>query len=312
MLKTDESILELYKNGEKVGTQRVYKGGSFTLPYYDGYDVVWYYDGTAITDNRSVSLSAWDKDSNGYIVSTIPKAIVYSITYNLNGGTNNTSNPTTYTIEDSVTLQTPSKVTDVTTTTTYLGNGNYSVEQLITAYTFLGWFTDESFENAITTISGTGAVVLYASWSENTTTTTTIQAYSRDGYYMYFGTYPQTKVTDTTLSSSLNSLAGTLPTSSNSQKWTSYGYYISGSVTDYMWYIDVEYSGAKYRGVYFTSYRPYWCTSSSSSSNGYQYTNGYYTSTVYWFKYEPIKWQILEEADGYATILADLALDSQQ
>ncbi len=240
----------------------------------------------------------------------------YKINYHLNGGENNSNNPATYTVEDEITLQAPTKVTDVTTTTTtYLGNGNYSVEQLVTAYTFLGWFADENFENSITTISGTSAVVLYAKWSENTTTTTTtttIQAYSRDGKYVYFGSYPQTKVTNSTLTTSLNSLAGALPTSGNNQKWTSYGYYISGSVSNYMWYIDVEYSEAKYRGVYFTSYRPYYCTNRSSSSNGYQDDNGYYTSTVYWFKYEPIKWQILEESNGYATILADLALDSQQ
>ncbi len=45
----------------------------------------------------------------------------------------------------------------------------------------------------------------------------------------------------------------------------------------------------------------------------YQYNNdGYYTSTVYWFRYDPIKWTILDESDGKALILADLALDSQQ
>ena len=136
--------------------------------------------------------------------------------------------------------------------------------------------------------------------------------YCRHGNNIYFGTYPQSKVTDSTLTSALTTLAGTLPTSSNSADWTSYGYYISGNVSNFMWYIDKEYSGEKYRGVYFTSYRPYWCTYSSSTGNTYQDDNGYYTSTVYWFKYEPIKWRILKESDGKALILADLALDSQQ
>ena len=138
------------------------------------------------------------------------------------------------------------------------------------------------------------------------------KTYLRHDNNIYFGTYPQTKVTDETLTSALTSLAGTLPTSSNSANWTSYGYYISGSVSNFMWYIDKEYNGEKYRGVYFTSYRPYYCDSSSSTGNTYQDDNGYYISTVYWFKYEPITWRILKESDGKALILADLAIDSQQ
>ena len=139
-----------------------------------------------------------------------------------------------------------------------------------------------------------------------------VKTHIRNGSNVFFGTYPQVKVTDETLTSALTSLAGTLPTSNNSANWTSYGYYISGSVSNFMWYIDKEYNGEKYRGVYFTSYRPYYCGRSSSTSNTCQDNNGYYTSTVYWFKYEPIKWRILNESNGKALILADLAIDSQQ
>ncbi len=136
---------------------------------------------------------------------------------------------------------------------------------------------------------------------------------SASGDYILFGTYPQTEVTDSATKSALNNLRGTLPTSSNKQGWTSYKYYISDSnTTDYMWYIDVTYNSEKYRGVYFTSYRPYYTTSSSSTGNSYQDDNGYSTSTVYWFKYEPIKWRILEESGGYATILCEMIIDSQE
>ncbi len=136
--------------------------------------------------------------------------------------------------------------------------------------------------------------------------------YCRHDNDIYFGSYPQTKVTDNDITTALNNMAGTLPASSNSADWTAYGYYIDGSVSNFMWYIDKEYNGEKYRGVYFTSYRPYYTTASSSDKNSNQDDNGYYTSTVYWFKYEPIKWTILNETDGKALILADLALDSQQ
>jgi|GEM_PF-2842271 len=138
-------------------------------------------------------------------------------------------------------------------------------------------------------------------------------AYKREGNYIYFGTYPQTKVTDSTIISALNKEAGKLPNSSNTQKWTSYKYYIKGkNNTDFMWYIDVENSGNTYRGVYFTSYRPFWITESSSASNSYQDEYGYYTSTVYWFKYEPIKWRILNESNGEALIFSEMAIDSQE
>jgi hypothetical protein len=127
----------------------------------------------------------------------------------------------------------------------------------------------------------------------------------------YFGTYPQSMVTDATLLSTLNSARGTLPTSANSQSWTDYGYYISGSVSSYMWYIDIENSGNEYRGVYFTSYRPYYIATTSSTSNSYQDDNEYTTSSVYWFKYEPITWRVLDVQSSSAFLMADLVLDSQ-
>ncbi len=126
-----------------------------------------------------------------------------------------------------------------------------------------------------------------------------------------FGTYPQNKVIDATLFSTLNAASGTLPTSANSQAWTSYGYYISGSVSSYMWYIDIENSGNEYRGVYFTSYRPYYTTDTSSTLNSWQDNNGYTTSSVYWFKYEPITWRVLDVQSSRAFLMADLVLDSQ-
>ncbi len=127
---------------------------------------------------------------------------------------------------------------------------------------------------------------------------------SATGDYILFGSYPQTKVTDASIISALGEF--------DESTWASYGYYISGQVSDHMYYIDKEYNGEKYRGVYFTSYRPNSCGNSSSASNSYQDDNGYVTSTVYWFKYEPIKWLIVEESNGKATLVADLILDSQQ
>lgn len=127
-----------------------------------------------------------------------------------------------------------------------------------------------------------------------------------------FGEYPQSQVTDSAVIDALTANAGTLPTELYSANWQSYGYYISGKIVDFMWYIDIEYDGGKYRGVYFTNYRPSSIVSDSSQNTSYQDDNGYYVNTAYWFKYEPIKWRILTESDGKAFLLADIALDSQE
>ena len=129
-----------------------------------------------------------------------------------------------------------------------------------------------------------------------------------------FGTYPQREVTDETLIAKLNENAGALPTSGVPQNWTSYGYYKSGASMDYMWYIDIEEGSNRYRGVYFTEYRPlYTSVSNPLEESLNQLKNGYYTGNVYWFKYEPISWTILSEdtTNGIALILCDMIIDSQ-
>ncbi len=168
-----------------------------------------------------------------------------------------------------------------------------------------------SYENGACTRCGAkdpSADQLYTRVDENGNESST-------GKYILFGSYPQSEVTDSATKANLtwkDAQTTALPTSKNANGWTDYGYYISGSVSSYMWYKDVTYSGNEYRAVYFTSYRPYWTDYSSSTGNSYQYTSGYYLSTVYWFKYEPIKWRILEESNGTAFLMADIILDSQQ
>ena len=137
-----------------------------------------------------------------------------------------------------------------------------------------------------------------------TITITTTKPYTKEGNKIYFGTYPQTKVTATT-ENGLSSITF------DSSTWTSYRYYISYSQSDFMYYkdVDIDNNGTyDYRGVYFTQYRP-----SSSSSTGYTYQdkNGYSTNTIYWFSYDPIEWDILTESSGKALIIANLLLDSQ-
>ena len=131
-----------------------------------------------------------------------------------------------------------------------------------------------------------------------------------NGDYLLFGEYPQSEVTDSGLKTALNTLAGTLPTNGNNNGWTSYEYYINGSnSTDFMWYKDLSYNGEKYRGVYFTKYRSR--TTIGSNSDTYQDDNGYSPNSIYWFKWEPVKWQIITTQDGQALLLSELVIDSQ-
>lgn len=132
------------------------------------------------------------------------------------------------------------------------------------------------------------------------------------GNYLLFGSYPQSEETDSGVTAALATQAGVAPTETNSGNWTSYGYYILGEQSDYMWYIDLTYEGETYRGVYFTQYRPYRTTIYESNAvNSYQDDNGYTTGNMYWFRYEPIQWRILQESNGVALILCESILDSQ-
>lgn len=138
------------------------------------------------------------------------------------------------------------------------------------------------------------------------------KAYTRDGDEVIFGSYPQTQVTSGSVMNALKNLAGGTPSVGYNRGWTNYNYYSTiNEEKAYMWYIDVEYNDAKYRGVYFTSYRPYWYSDDSSLDYTYQDDNGFEISTVYWFEYNPIKWKVVKEANGRALLVSELAIDAQ-
>lgn len=128
--------------------------------------------------------------------------------------------------------------------------------------------------------------------------------------YIQYGNYPQSRETNSSVISTLNAKAGSIST------WNSYGYYSGtgswndGQMTakDYMKYKDVVVGGVKYRGVYFSSYRPY-LTGYRNSDGTYQDDNGYYTGKSYWFRYEPLTWRVLDSSTGL--VLCENIIDSQ-
>ena len=74
---------------------------------------------------------------------------------------------------------------------------------------------------------------------------------------------------------------------------------------------DVDENGEKYRGVYFTQYRPNYIKDASAENTASQDNNGYTVNTVYWFKYEPISWTIMKEDGGKAFLACDIVIDAQ-
>lgn len=125
-----------------------------------------------------------------------------------------------------------------------------------------------------------------------------------------FGSYPQSEVTDSSTISKLDKIT---------KNWISYGYYTGTGNTadgnmepsDYMKYCDITLNGNKYRAVTFSKYRKYRTgyTADTSTNNTCQAGNGYYIDNVYYFKYEPLKWRVLDASTGL--VVCDSAIDSQ-
>ena len=148
---------------------------------------------------------------------------------------------------------------------------------------FLGWFTDPEFTNKVTALDlSLGDVTLYASWGEDALVTRSVP-YLRvnsdnepdeNGAYLLFGAYPQTfKRSSVTVSSDTDA----------------YGNY-TGS------------DGAFYRRA-------------TASPFG-DYTFSDYTAikdkSVYYFKLEPLRWNITTTSDGKTLIVSERIIEASQ
>lgn len=105
----------------------------------------WYTDGSNFAENTKFKTG--DKMPEGDVTYYAKwTAIEYTITYNLDGGTNVSGNPAQYTVETGkITLVAPTK----------------------TGYRFDGWYTDDTYSTKVTEIAAgkTGHVTLYAKWT---------------------------------------------------------------------------------------------------------------------------------------------------
>ncbi len=152
----------------------------------------------------------------------------------------------------------------------------------------------------ISELAGVDCTVLFAPKAEAVGKTYKV------GDIVEFGSYPQSKVTNSSLVSALNKV---------SKSWVSYGYYSgTGSYDtmvqgDWMKYADFTYNGTKYRAVTFSQYRPSWTCNPSSAGKTDQDDNGYTPNNIYYFKYEPLKWRVLDPSTGF--VLCESIVDSQ-
>ncbi len=126
------------------------------------------------------------------------------------------------------------------------------------------------------------------------------------GDIIQFGNYPQTQVSETTA----------LKNAANAATWKSYGYYTGNGIydgnmtaSDFMKYADFVSGGVKYRAVKFTKYRPNVTNQASIADSSCQDENGYSPNTTYYFKYEPLKWRVLDPST--CLILCETIIDAQ-
>ena len=121
------TITFITNGGNSIASITLPAGTALDLPEAtkDYYDFANWYTNIDLT-NKFTSLVMPDDDITLYAKYT---PIVYTITYVLNGGTNASGATVKYTIEDTVTLLSPSK----------------------TGYTFVGWFTDDKFTSSVVT-----------------------------------------------------------------------------------------------------------------------------------------------------------------
>lgn len=299
---------------------------SLPTPTRLGYTFDGWYDGSTKVNNTGI----WKYTSNKTFVAhwTI---INYSINYTLNGGTNNPSNPSTYTVEDSITFAAPTKtgytflgwysndtlLTDISSgstgelniearwsanlnflsvtsedtskgTVAITSGSGYSGESITVVATpvddcvFNGWYHESakvSNDTTYTFIMPTSDYSLVAQFlteEEEMRCLGIIPTLSEDGKTITYGLYPQTNVNDSTLISSLDSL--TIPETNG-------------------WYL---YNGDYYAKINATPDSPY-CT----FDNGTTIESG----AKYWFKCEPIVWNILSNTSGEYYIVSSVLLD---
>ncbi|MBQ8178354.1 MAG: hypothetical protein IJ033_04090 [Clostridia bacterium] len=135
-------------------------------------------------------------------------------------------------------------------------------------------------------------------------------AYCRHNDIVYYGKYPKTLVTDDLEKATLLDAYGA-STPSVDTGWTSFGYYSSQVKSNYALYKDMDIMGEKYRAIYYTSYRPYVTKMMAEAQSSTIDEAGIELNTIYFYRFEPIKWKVLDEDDNGAILQCVDIIDSE-
>ena len=133
------------------------------------------------------------------------------------------------------------------------------------------------------------------------------------GDIVSYGSYPQTRVTDSSLIASLDSIVA------GNSGWTSYSYCANNTgpnASEYpaayditmMSYCDFSSGGVKYRAVKISKYRPVATNLDPDGQSG-QSLNSLPKNTYLYYKWEPINWIVLDPSSGL--VISEKILDSQ-
>lgn len=308
-----------------------------------GYEFVGIYENnTSISTNTSYSFKMPFESINLEVRWDLTK---YTIAYNLNGGTNSSSNPSSYTVEtNTITLANPTR----------------------TGYTFTGW-TDGSGASVTSIQKGsTGNVTLTANWSVNTYAVTvvinnnTLGSVSGTGNYdfgsmvtlnatptndnVFKGWYSDSsylnKVSDNnpysfTLDTegltlyagfftkaeereNWNKAHGVTPVYDNDAGTITYGLYPQTVVSDTSLITSLNSLDDSAinitSGYYLYNDEYYYPLTAIPYDSSYIFSNGstIESGTKYWFKCEPITWRAYSLGDGTYTLLSDKLLDTHR
>lgn len=278
----DPSTVTLMFNGETISTIELTQGEDYVIDPIPGYTLVdWKLNGTVVTDSDGASLAPWQYVGGEYTLTATANATVYQVTYELGGGENASSNPASYSIEDmdgdlegAIELDDPSLDSSFIDATS-AADGSIVVRS--NGRQFLGWYTDSEYVNQVTELTlALGDVTLYAKWGDNTVVTRTVPYLRIDangkpdeqGGYLLFGSYPQT----------IAAQGVTINTGS----MDGYGNF-TGS------------DGCFYRRKQAAPY------------SGYSFSD--YTvireGTNYYFKLEPLRWQIVSTSNGSTLLVSE-------
>ena len=260
----------------------------------------------------------------------------FTVSYDLNGGINNTSNPTSYTIESNkIALHEPTRVGYEFTGWTYNGEVVTEVDSSwIENVTLVANWTAKLNNLSVTsedTSKGTVAITSGSGYSGESITVvaTPIGNYAFRGWY-----HESTKVSDEasyTFTMPVNDYSlvahfftkeeeekelrrlGAIPSFSDDGKTIAYGLYPQKNVNDSSLVSTLNALTTPEPNGWYLYNKDYYAKVSAAPYNGsMKFDNDTVITkdTTYWFKCEPIAWNVLSNANGEYYVVSSILLDA--